>query len=100
MMKLDRFTATAATLAATFVTTLALSAASPTAAPAQAAGAVSIARGEYLVNTMGCHDCHTPMAMTAEGPKPDMARALTGHPEALKMPPPPALPPGPWAWVG
>jgi mono/diheme cytochrome c family protein len=100
MMKLNRFTATAATLAGIFVTSLALSAASPEAPQAQAAGAVSIARGEYLVNTMGCHDCHTPMAMTAEGPKPDIARALTGHPEALVMPPAPALPPGPWAWVG
>jgi hypothetical protein len=25
-----------------------------------------------------------------------MTRALSGHPEALVMPPPPALPPGPW----
>ena len=29
-----------------------------------------------------------------------MARALTGHPEGLVMPPAPALPPGPWLWIG
>ena len=28
-----------------------------------------------------------------------MSRALTGHPADLVMPPPPALPPGPWAWM-
>ena len=29
-----------------------------------------------------------------------MTRALTGHPEDMKMPPAPVLPPGPWVWVG
>ena len=29
-----------------------------------------------------------------------MSRALTGHPAGLVMPPPPALPAGPWGWVG
>ena len=52
--------------------------------------------GAYLVNTMGCHDCHTPLKIGPKGPEPDMTRALTGHPEELKMPPAPALPPGPW----
>jgi mono/diheme cytochrome c family protein len=59
-----------------------------------------IDRGAHLVKTMGCNDCHTPLKMGPKGPEPDMSRALTGHPADLVMPPPPALPPGPWAWVG
>lgn len=58
-----------------------------------------VARGQYLVNTSGCHDCHTPFKMGPKGPEPDMSRALSGHPESLQMPPPPALPPGPWLVV-
>lgn len=58
-----------------------------------------VARGEYLVSTLGCHDCHTPFAMTEKGPQPDMSRALSGHPEELVMPPI-ELPPGPWIWAG
>lgn len=58
-----------------------------------------IERGRYLVNTSGCHDCHTPMKPGANGPEPDMSRALSGHPEALQMPPAPALPSGPWLVV-
>ena len=66
-----------------------------TAAPA--AGAYDpVARGKYLVNTSGCHDCHTPFKMTPEGPRPDMDRMLSGHPEQLVMPPAPQLPAGPW----
>jgi mono/diheme cytochrome c family protein len=59
-----------------------------------------VARGAYLVQTMGCHDCHTPLTMGPRGPEPDRSRALTGHPSDLKMPPAPALPPGPWGWAG
>lgn len=59
-----------------------------------------IARGEYLVKTMGCHDCHTPHKLGPKGPERDMSRALTGHPEGMVMPPGPKLPPGPWVWVG
>ena len=55
-----------------------------------------VARGKYIVNTSGCHDCHTPWHMTDKGPAPDMSRALSGHPESLEMPEAPALPPGPW----
>jgi hypothetical protein len=47
-----------------------------------------VARGNYLVNTMGCHDCHTPWTVGPNGPEPDMTRALTGHPEQIgKMTP-------------
>lgn len=59
-----------------------------------------IARGEYLVRTMGCHDCHTPHKMGPKGPERDMTRALTGHPESLTMPPAPKLEKGPWVWIG
>ena len=64
----------------------------------QPATAVSeaLARGKYLVTVAGCNDCHTPLKMTAEGPKPDMDRMLSGHPEQLAMPAAPALPAGPW----
>lgn len=55
-----------------------------------------IQRGAYLVQVGGCNDCHTPLKMGPKGPEPDMTRMLSGHPEALKMPPAPQLPPGPW----
>src|SRR5918995_781385 len=53
------------------------------------------ARGKYLVDIMGCHDCHTPMKMGPRGPEWDLDRALSGHPESMPMPPAPALP-MPW----
>jgi cytochrome c553 len=58
------------------------------------------ARGKYLVRAMLCNDCHTPFKLGPNGPEPDMTRMLSGHPADLKMPPAPALPPGPWAMVG
>jgi mono/diheme cytochrome c family protein len=56
-------------------------------------------RVKYLVDIMGCHDCHTPMKMGPKGPEWDLDRALSGHPENLAMPAAPALPPGPWIGV-
>ncbi len=70
-----------------------------TAAPVADASGMTVAqaaRGKYLVDTSGCIDCHTPFKMGANGPEPDMTRHLSGHPEALKMPPAPTLPDGPW----
>lgn len=61
--------------------------------------AALVARGRYLVEAVGCHDCHTPMAMGPAGPEHDMARALSGHPEALVLPPSPVLADGPWLAV-
>lgn len=55
-----------------------------------------VERGRYLVTASGCGDCHTPLTMGPNGPTPDTSRLLSGHPEALEMPPAPALPPGPW----
>ena len=58
-----------------------------------------VERGAYLVTMMGCNDCHTPWKMGAQGPEPDMARALTGHPQDMVLPPPPPAS-GPWNWHG
>jgi len=58
-----------------------------------------VARGMYIVNTAGCHDCHTPWKVGPNGPEPDMSLALSGHPESMKLPPPPKLGDGPWVWT-
>jgi mono/diheme cytochrome c family protein len=67
-----------------------------------------LARGEHLVLIGACNDCHTPLKMGPNGPEPDMARMLSGHPEGMPLPPAPA-PSGPWlvsaaatntAWAG
>jgi len=42
--------------------------------------------GEHLVLIAGCHDCHTPKKMTAQGPEPDFALALSGHPSKMPAP--------------
>jgi hypothetical protein len=100
-----------ALLAITLVTltTLVATASGPAQRPAAGTHRTPVALGAYLVSTSGCHDCHTPFKLGPKGPEPDMTRALTGHPEDLKMPPPPALPAGPWmvtaaatntAWAG
>jgi hypothetical protein len=54
-------------------------------------------RGEYIVKTAGCNDCHTPLKMGPSGPERDWTRLLSGHPAGLAMPPAPKLAPdGPW----
>lgn len=67
-----------------------------------------VKRGEYLVTTSACHDCHTPFKMGPDGPEPDMERALSGHPESVAVDEVPAIP-EPWvtlaywtntAWAG
>jgi mono/diheme cytochrome c family protein len=50
-----------------------------------------VERGRYLVNSIGCGDCHTPKKMGANGPEEDHARMLSGHPEGSNFPPPPPL---------
>ncbi|MEW6271919.1 MAG: diheme cytochrome c-553 [Thermodesulfobacteriota bacterium] len=72
--------------------------ATPTAPPA--AVEEMIERGAYLVKIGGCNDCHTPHVAGPAGLEPDQERMLSGHPEDLDMPPPPALPPGPWRTLG
>jgi hypothetical protein len=71
--------------------------AAPATASAQNDASTLIKRGEYLVRTGLCHDCHTPLVMGPNGPAPDMTRALSGHPQdiAVTTPAPKAEP-----WAG
>jgi mono/diheme cytochrome c family protein len=95
--------------AAVTITTLAFSD-SPVGPSRRTAAATAdrVARGEYLVSTIGCGDCHSPKVMGPEGPVEDESRRLSGHPESAKLDAPPALN-GSWiaatssdltAWVG
>jgi hypothetical protein len=45
-----------------------------------------VKRGEYLVNTSACNDCHSPKRMTPLGPEPDPARLLSGYPSDAPLP--------------
>lgn len=71
-----------------------------TAKPAQPQqiAAARVERGKYLVGFGGCNHCHTPWKMGPNGPEPDMARMLSGHPQDLAMPEPPKNN-GPWVWT-
>ena len=72
----------------------------PPAAPTpQQVQATRVERGGYLVNAMGCDDCHTPFKMGPNGPEPDMTRRLSGHPQDLKVDQMPKLP-EPYAFAG
>jgi hypothetical protein len=54
---------------------------------AQVAAANPVERGQYIVETIGCADCHSPKNFTPEGiPVPDATKALSGHPGG-QMPP-------------
>ena len=86
-----------------------LAAASSMALGQQKSDPKKIKRGEYLVNAIGCNDCHTPSKMGPNGPEKDMTHLLSGHPQEMVMPPAPSIPPGPWmatmsatmtAWAG
>ncbi len=57
--------------------------------------AALVARGEYIVTTTGCGDCHTPLTMGSNGPEPDMTRMLSGHPQDIAITAP-AQPSDPW----
>jgi mono/diheme cytochrome c family protein len=48
-----------------------------------------VERGKYLVQVMGCHDCHSPKLMGPQGPYPDPDRLLSGHPAGTQLPPMP-----------
>lgn len=93
---------------ATAIVLAAVAHAAVAAETASAGDAARVERGRYLVNTSGCHDCHTPWTMGANGPEPDMSRMLSGHPREMQLPPPPPLS-DPWvmtaaatntAWAG
>ena len=61
-------------------------------------GEALIKRGEYIVTTGSCHDCHSPKNLTPMGPKVDSTKMLSGHPADMPIPPvnPDALKPGGW----
>ncbi len=98
-MKVPALSVVTSTAGSALAAALALLAFDPAAAQGLSAQAQ---RGKYLVNTSGCHDCHTPFKMGEKGPEPDMSRMLSGHPAQLVMPPAPQLPNfpnGPWLVV-
>ncbi|ANE52730.1 c-type cytochrome [Flavisolibacter tropicus] len=45
-----------------------------------------VKRGEYIVLTNVCHDCHSPKVMTPKGPVPDSTKLLSGHPANTSIP--------------
>ncbi|MEO7081457.1 MAG: diheme cytochrome c-553 [Flavobacteriales bacterium] len=45
--------------------------------------------GRYLVEIMGCGDCHSPKTMGPQGPAPDATRLMSGHPSGTALPPMP-----------
>ncbi|TRO67098.1 diheme cytochrome c-553 [Christiangramia sabulilitoris] len=47
----------------------------------------SIQHGEYLVKTIGCHDCHSPKTMTERGPQEIPELALSGYLADDSIPP-------------
>jgi hypothetical protein len=63
-------------------------------AAASMTSAVTPERGEYLVKTIGCADCHTAKHFDpkAGGPVPVPGKFLAGH---LSSDPSPSIPPGP-----
>ena len=44
-----------------------------------------VARGEYLVNVIGCDDCHSPKAFGPNGPYPDPERRFSGYPQDMPL---------------
>lgn len=69
----------------------------------------AIERGRYLVQGIGCSDCHTPWHIGPNGPEPNEALGLSGHPQDLRVAAIPTLPGEPWnvavaatntAWAG
>lgn len=64
-----------------------------------AASGTDTSRGAYWIAAFGCEDCHTPLKTGPNGPEPDLSRRLSGHPEQLKLPPPPQTD-GAWLWFG
>lgn len=57
---------------------------------AMAVAVDQIERGKYLVEIMGCNDCHSPKLMGPNGPYLDPDRVLSGYPADRPLPPVPA----------
>ena len=49
-----------------------------------------IKKGQYLVTTLGCNDCHSPKRMGAQGPELIPELMLSGFPSSIQMPPIPS----------
>lgn len=45
-----------------------------------------VKRGEYLVSSIGCDDCHTPKKMGPNGPELILERRLSGRPSNAPLP--------------
>lgn len=45
-----------------------------------------IAKGEYLVKSIGCDHCHTPKMMTAQGPVTDSSKWMMGFESTAELP--------------
>jgi mono/diheme cytochrome c family protein len=93
------FTARKLTFTTTRVAAVALGAMTLLTSSLSFADPTTVKRGEYLTRGFGCADCHTPLIMGANGPEPDMAHHLSGHPANMKVTPV-AVPKGGWAWMG
>lgn len=72
-------------LMASFVLPFACS--SPQGGPSPLSQDQLVERGKYLVNAIGCADCHSPKIMTPQGPVPDSSLTLSGHPAQGPVPP-------------
>ena|SRR5438105_10947683 len=44
-----------------------------------------VKRGKYLVDIMGCNDCHSPKLMGPQGPYADPDKLLSGHPASMPV---------------
>lgn len=54
-------------------------------------------RGKYMVDVLGCADCHTPKKMKEQGPVNDMEKYLMGFDASTELSPVPEnVPIGPW----
>ena len=49
-----------------------------------------IKKGQYLVTTLGCNDCHSPKRMGAQGPELIPELMLSGFPASNQLPPIPS----------
>jgi hypothetical protein len=58
----------------------------PLVETSQAAPEELLQRGEYLVNTIGCHDCHSPKRMGPQGPELIPELMLSGYPGEQPFP--------------
>lgn len=45
-----------------------------------------VKRGEYLVSTIGCDDCHSPKKMGPQGPELDITLRFSGYPASRPLP--------------